>query len=110
MRFLQNLSINVSTLKRKMGSKFYSSCSFHSRLSQDLSLMLNDSDANDYNVIIKAGEHPNIKEFPAHSYILRARSPYFKSALSTNNNNNNNMIIEFKKPNINPTLFGVILK
>ena len=93
-----------------MGSKFYSSCSFHSRLSQDLSLMLNDSDANDYNVIIKAGEHPNIKEFPAHSNILRARSPYFKSALSTTTTINNNNMIEFKKPNINPTAFEMILK
>ena len=50
----------------------------HSILSKDLSLILNDSD--DFNVIIRVGEGQNIKEFRAHSVILRARSPYFKSA------------------------------
>jgi hypothetical protein len=82
---------------------------FHSSLSNDLSLMLNDAD--DHNVIIQVGENQNTKEFRAHSNILRARSPYFKSALSAGwiNKNNNNMI-EFKKPNVNPTVFEVILK
>jgi hypothetical protein len=77
---------------------------FHSGLSQDFSLML--SDADDYNVNIQVGENNNIKEFHAHSNVLRARSPYFKSALSNNwiAKKDNNMI-EFKKPNINPAVF-----
>ena len=53
----------------------------HSGLSKDFSLILNDAD--DFNVIIQVGENQNAKEFRAHSVILRARSPYFKSALST---------------------------
>ena len=53
---------------------------FHSGLSKDFSLILNDAD--DFNVIIQVGENQNTKEFYAHSVILRARSPYFKSALS----------------------------
>src|SRR2546423_955244 len=54
---------------------------FHSSLSKDLALILNDSD--DFNVIIKVCENQNAtKEFRAHSVILRARSSYFKSALS----------------------------
>ncbi|CAI2165597.1 8788_t:CDS:2 [Funneliformis geosporum] len=52
---------------------------FHSNLSKDLSLILNDAD--DFNVIIRVGEDQNVKEFYAHSVILRARSPYFKSEL-----------------------------
>jgi hypothetical protein len=92
---------------------------FHSSLSQDLSLILNDSD--DCNVIIEVGNNQNIKEFRAHSYILRARSSYFKNAFSkkefqitfiasadgwiTNNN-----VMMFKKPSINPAVFEIILR
>ncbi|CAB4399572.1 unnamed protein product [Rhizophagus irregularis] len=90
---------------------------FHDDLAQDLSLMLNNSD--DYNVIIQVGENHNMKEFRIHSNILRARSPYFKNALSTlsgrsskrkTDNSKRNDIIEFKKPNINPNSFELILK
>ena len=82
---------------------------FYSGLSHDLSLMLNDAD--DHNVIIQVGEDQNTKEFRAHSNILRARSAYFKSALSAGwTTKNNNNMIEFKKPNINPTVFEMILK
>ncbi|PKY41543.1 BTB-domain-containing protein [Rhizophagus irregularis] len=88
---------------------------FHSDLSKDLLLMLNDKE--DYNVIIQVGENHNMKEFRTHSNILRARSPYFKSALSAkwttkrnNNNSTKNNIIEFKKPNIDPKVFEIILK
>ncbi|GBB98698.1 hypothetical protein RclHR1_00330025 [Rhizophagus clarus] len=85
-----------------MDSKFYAD------LSQDLSLMLDDAD--DYNVIIRTGEGQNIKEFHAHSSILRARSPYFKSAFSTKWVTKKNNMIEFKKPNIRPTVFEIILR
>ncbi|GBB92940.1 hypothetical protein RclHR1_02090004 [Rhizophagus clarus] len=50
---------------------------FHSNLSKDLSLILNNSD--DYNVIIQVGKNQDVKEIPAHSVILRARSPYLKA-------------------------------
>ncbi len=53
---------------------------FHSGLFKDISSMLFDSD--DYNVIIQIKENQNIKEFCAHSNILRVRSPYFKSLIS----------------------------
>ncbi|RIA79699.1 hypothetical protein C1645_840109 [Glomus cerebriforme] len=54
---------------------------FHSGLSKDLFLILNDAD--DFNVIIKVGENKNTKEFHAHSVILRARSAYFKKYIYT---------------------------
>ena len=80
----------------------------HSSLSKDLSLILNDSD--DFNVIIQVGDNQNIKEFRTHSVILRARSPYFKSALSANWITKKDNMIMFNKPNINPTIFDMILK
>ncbi|RIA86167.1 hypothetical protein C1645_829704 [Glomus cerebriforme] len=81
---------------------------FHSNLLRDLSLILNDSD--DYNVIIQVGENQTMKEFRAHSVILRARSPYFKSALSTNWIMKRDDMILFSKPNISPMIFEMILK
>jgi hypothetical protein len=81
---------------------------FHSGLSKDFSLILNDAD--DFNVIIKVGESNNTREFRAHSVILRARSPYFKSALSSEWITKENNMIKFNKPNITPTVFDMVLK
>ena len=80
---------------------------FHSSLLKDISSMLSYSD--DYNVVIQIKEHQNIKEFHAHSNILRVRSPYFKNLLSAKIQNENNVII-FNNPNITPTVFEIILK
>jgi hypothetical protein len=79
---------------------------FHSNFLRDISFILNDAD--DYNVIIKVGEYE--KEFRAHSVILRARCPYFKSALSSEWITKENDMIVFKKPNITPIVFDMILK
>ncbi|GBB91099.1 hypothetical protein RclHR1_18210002 [Rhizophagus clarus] len=81
---------------------------FHSSLSKDFSLILDNAD--DYNVVIHVGENDDIKEFYAHSVILRARSSYFKSALSSNWITKNNNMIIFNKPNITPTVFDLIIK
>jgi hypothetical protein len=81
---------------------------FYHNLSKDLSLILDDAD--DYNVIIKVGENENIKEFRTHSVILRARSPYFKSALSSSWITKKNEIVMFNKPNITPNVFNMILR
>jgi len=81
---------------------------FHSGLSKDLSLILNEAD--DFNVIIQVGENQNVKEFKAHSVILRARSSYFKSALSANWITKKDNMIMFSKPNVTPTVFDMILK
>ncbi|CAB4399532.1 unnamed protein product [Rhizophagus irregularis] len=80
----------------------------HSSLSKDLSLILNDAD--DFNVIIQVGEDNNIKEFRAHSVILRARSSYFKSALSNGWVTKKDGMYMYNKPNIAPTVFGIVLK
>ncbi|CAB4399524.1 unnamed protein product [Rhizophagus irregularis] len=81
---------------------------FHSGLLKDFSSILNDAD--DFNVIINVGEKNNTRKFRAHSVILRARSEYFKSALSTEWVTKENGIIMFNKPNITPMVFDMILK
>jgi hypothetical protein len=81
---------------------------FYSNLSKDLLLILDDAD--DYNVIIRVGEDENTKEFRAHSVILRARSSYFKSALSSSWITKKNDMIMFNKPNITPNVFDMILR
>ncbi|EXX68275.1 uncharacterized protein OCT59_012308 [Rhizophagus irregularis] len=81
---------------------------FHLGLSKDFSLILDDAD--DYNVIIQVGENQNMKEFRAHSVILRARSSYFKGALSSNWVTKKDNMIIFSKPNLTPTIFDMILR
>ena len=73
----------------------------------DLSSLLQDP--IDYNIKIIAGEGQNIKEFKLHSPILASRSNYFKNALSARWVKKENGIIIFKKPNISPLVFEVLL-
>jgi hypothetical protein len=81
---------------------------FYTNLIITLSSMLVEAD--DHDVIIQVGENQNIKEFRAHSNILRIRSDYFKIALSDGWLISKNDMIEFKKPNISPTIFETILE
>lgn len=67
-------------------------------------------DSDEYNVIIKIGQEPDLKEFNAHSIILRAQSPYFHRALSTEWRKEENGKILFEKPNVSPKIFEYILK
>ncbi|RHZ43251.1 hypothetical protein Glove_816420g5 [Diversispora epigaea] len=82
---------------------------FYSSLSQNFSQLLENAD--DYNVTIKVGENQNTQEFHAHSSILRARSPYFKSALSNQwaNKKKDGMIL-FTKSNISSPVFTLIIE
>lgn len=86
-----------------MSTKFWAS------LSSDILHILTDG-LEEYNVVIEVGEAPNTKIFQAHSIILRARSPYFRQALSKNWAKKEGDIIKFSKPNISPKVFEVILK
>ena len=81
---------------------------FFPGLSQNFSQLLDDAD--DYNVIIKVGEGSNTKEFRAHSCILRARSSYFKRALSQDWVIKKNNMINFTKQNISPVVFEMIIR
>ena len=81
---------------------------FHSGLLKDISSLLNDAD--DFNVIIKVGGYEYVKEFRAHSVILRARCPYFKYELSDESSTKKNNMITFYIPDITPTVFEMVLK
>ncbi|CAG8617250.1 3768_t:CDS:2 [Acaulospora morrowiae] len=81
---------------------------FSSKLSHDYSQLLDNAD--DYNVSIQVGEGSNVKEFRAHSNILRARSPYFMRAFSSDWAVKKDNIIIFNKPNITPMVFAMMLK
>ena len=85
-------------------------CDSHrfSGLSIDLSNLL--SDADDYNVVIKVGQDQNVREFHAHSVLLRARSTYFRKALSKEWAKMEGDCIIFTKSNMAPKAFEMILK
>ncbi|POG71261.1 hypothetical protein GLOIN_2v1876131 [Rhizophagus irregularis DAOM 181602=DAOM 197198] len=63
-----------------------------------------------YDVIIYAGEEPNIKEIHAHSNILCIRSKYFRTAFSNEWAEKQDGKFILKKPNISPHLFDIILR
>ena len=63
-----------------------------------------------YDVVILAGEEPNVKEIHAHSNILCIRSQYFNSAFSNEWAEKKDGKFILKKPNISPHLFKIILR
>ncbi|CAB4444553.1 unnamed protein product [Rhizophagus irregularis] len=63
-----------------------------------------------HDIIIYAGENKNMKEIRAHSLILCARSQYFCAAFYNDWVEKKNGIFIFKKPNISPQLFEIILR
>ena len=78
------------------------------KLVNDLAKSLNES--NFYDVEIRIGANENIKTFKAHSFILEARSSYFKIALSSNwIKRSDDGIILFEKENISPKVFELPL-
>ncbi|POG69914.1 hypothetical protein GLOIN_2v1776480 [Rhizophagus irregularis DAOM 181602=DAOM 197198] len=63
-----------------------------------------------YDVIIYVGEEQNIKEIHAHSNVLCARSQYFRTAFSNEWAEKRDGKFIFKKSNISPKLFNIILR
>jgi hypothetical protein len=63
-----------------------------------------------FDVIIYAGENENMKELHAHSNILCTRSQYFYAAFSNEWAEKKNGKFIFKKPNVTPELFKMILR
>ena len=85
-----------------MSSKFWA------ELSNDYEKLLEKEIG--YDVIIYAGEEPNVKEIHAHSNILSIRSQYFDTAFSNEWDERKDGKFIFKKPNISPHLFNIILR
>ncbi|GBC01813.1 hypothetical protein RclHR1_04340010 [Rhizophagus clarus] len=63
-----------------------------------------------YDVVIYAGEGQDVKEIHAHSNILCARSQYFRIAFSDECAEKRDGKFIFRKPNVSPQLFNVILR
>ncbi|GBC03006.1 hypothetical protein RclHR1_04930003 [Rhizophagus clarus] len=63
-----------------------------------------------YDVIIYAGENENVKEFHAHSCILSTRTKYFHTTFSNELAEKKNEKFIFKKSNVSPELFEIILR
>ena len=85
-----------------MSSKFWA------ELSNDYEKLLKSEIG--YDVIIYAGEVPNVKEFHAHSSILSIRSQYFCTAFSDEWAERRDGKFIFRKPNISPQIFNIILR
>lgn len=81
---------------------------FNTILLRDLNRLLEKG--VDYNVLIQVGEEPNTKSFKAHSGILKARCPYFQTALSETWVKQEDGIIVFTKPNISAKVFEIVLR
>jgi hypothetical protein len=64
----------------------------------------------DYDVIIQAGKENDQKEIYAHSNILRCQSDYFDTAFSNNWAEKKDGNYIFKKPNISPNIFEIIIR
>jgi len=64
----------------------------------------------EYDVIIYAGEEPNVKEIHAHSNILCIRSQYFRTAFSNEWAGKKDGKFILRKPNIAPQLLNIILR
>ncbi|UZO18923.1 uncharacterized protein OCT59_010230 [Rhizophagus irregularis] len=82
---------------------------YWSEVIQDFENALQNEDR--YDIIIKAGEDPDVKELRANSFVLCARCSYFKRALSNEweeIDDDGNYI--FKKPNISFEVFQLILR
>ncbi|CAJ0866840.1 3268_t:CDS:2 [Entrophospora sp. SA101] len=87
-----------------MSSTEINSLEFLSKLSNDISWLLHNSD--DCDVLIQVGEEPNSKGFPCHIAILRARSSYFRRALSKDwSKREPDGLVYFFKPNVQPEMF-----
>lgn len=77
-------------------------------VSAELGYLLQSSE--DFDVKITVGKDPDVKDFGAHSIILRARSVYFQKALSRHWAREEHGTYILKKPNVSPDTFDTILK
>ena len=82
-----------------------------SKLVNDFTNLLNEPDYYDVEIKIGNGDDDDdVKIFKAHSHILKARSLYFRAALSDNwVERSENGIILFEKENLSSKIFEIIL-
>ncbi|CAG8619782.1 6642_t:CDS:2, partial [Paraglomus occultum] len=64
----------------------------------------------EYNTMIFVGQESDIRVFHAHSIVLKARSEYFRAAFAKDWAKKDGRFYCFRKPNISPAAFEMILK
>ncbi|CAG8527004.1 9424_t:CDS:2 [Cetraspora pellucida] len=82
---------------------------FTNELVENFLNLYNSKDDN-HDMIIYIGKEPNIEKIYVHSIILRTRSVYFSRALSTNWVKKQNGYFILSQPNIDVSIFKIILK
>ncbi|CAB5387374.1 unnamed protein product [Rhizophagus irregularis] len=88
---------------------YFAHLTFCANFLQEISKLLEDA-VNDFDVLIQVGQESKMKEFRAHSLILSARSPYFRTALSENLVAKKDGVVILKEQNILPAVFDSILR
>ena len=83
---------------------------YSQELANDYEKLFEVDDEGYYDVIIYVGENENVKEIHVHSAILRTRSQYFRTEFSKQQAEKKDEKFIFKKPNISPQLFKIILR
>ena len=81
---------------------------FLALLSRDFGHILESRDYVDLS--IKSGKESDVKLFEAHSLVVCARCPYFKTILEKNINMNKKSSYFVKLENISPDIFEPLLK
>ncbi|CAG8506971.1 8114_t:CDS:2 [Scutellospora calospora] len=99
---------DATILQRSANNNQHACHSLKQSLSQDLTKWFYDAD--DFNFVIEVGQDSFLKSFQAHSTILRARSPYFRSAISKKSPSIDADSTVYKLPNLEPKAFSVALK
>jgi hypothetical protein len=74
----------------------------------DISRLRHNSNNHDVKIIV--GEGDDVETFTAHSVILRVRSEYFQAAFFNEWTKKEDNIIIFRKPNIKPQVFNLLLE
>ena len=106
---LENITLLINKLVYSENSNALS-LKYISKLVNDFSNLLKESDHYDIEIKIGTDVQDDVKIFKAHSGILKTRCPYFKTALSNNwIKRSDDGIILFEKENISPKIFEVLL-
>jgi BTB/POZ domain len=78
------------------------------KLLADISRLRYNSNNHDVKIIV--GEGDNVETFTANSIILGARSEYFQAAFFNEWTEKEDNVIVFRKPNIKPQVFSILLE
>ena len=77
-------------------------------LSKEYTKLLESGELYDTEILV--GKEPKTKIYRLHSLILKVRSPYFRTAFTSDWVKIENNIVKFQKQNISVEVFDIIIK